>query len=81
MNDRPTTRVVAVQIVGLVLAAAWAVWSGPAANWDVGLFAILLGFSIFSDLTSASTGRKIRISGSFLALVLSMVFLGEPRRR
>lgn len=46
------------------------------ANWNLGLMAILLGFSIFSDLTSASTGRKIRISGSFLALVLSMVFLG-----
>ena len=38
------------------------------ANWNLGLMAILLGFSIFSDLTSASTGRKIRISGSFLAL-------------
>jgi putative nucleotidyltransferase with HDIG domain len=63
-------------VVGLILTAAVAVWRAPMANWDLGLFAILLGFSIFSDLTSASTGRKIRISGSFLALVLSMVFLG-----
>ena len=62
--------------MGLALVAAAAIWRASLADWDVALFSILLGFSIFSDLTSASTGRKIRISGSFLALVLSMVFLG-----
>ena len=40
------------------------------------LFAILLGFSIFSDLTAIETSSKLKISGSFLALVLAMVFLG-----
>ncbi len=65
-----------MQVLGLFAIVAVAVWQAPVADWDLGLFAILLGFSIFSDLTSASTGRKIRISGSFLALVLSMVFLG-----
>jgi putative nucleotidyltransferase with HDIG domain len=58
------------------LVTAAAIWRAPLANWDMALFSILFGFSVFSDLTSASTGRKIRISGSFLALVLSMVFLG-----
>jgi len=65
-----------VQAAGLALVAAAAIWRASLADWDIALFSILLGFSIFSDLTSASTGRKIRISGSFLALVLSMVFLG-----
>src|ERR1700704_3677366 len=75
-TDRPTRPVVAGQVFGLFVVAAGAVVIASEANWNFGLFAILLGFSIFSDLTAASTGDKIRISGSFLALVLSMVFLG-----
>jgi putative nucleotidyltransferase with HDIG domain len=75
-TDRPTRPVVAGQVFGLFVAAAGALFIASEANWKFGLFAILLGFSIFSDLTAASTGDKIRISGSFLALVLSMVFLG-----
>ena len=46
------------------------------ADWDLALFGILLGFSIFSDLTAISTNSRVKISGSFLALVLAMVFLG-----
>ncbi|HVC07257.1 MAG TPA: HD-GYP domain-containing protein [Solirubrobacterales bacterium] len=58
----------------MIVAAA--VWRGPTANWDPALFGILLGFSVFSDLTAISTTSKVKISGSFLALVLAMVFLG-----
>jgi putative nucleotidyltransferase with HDIG domain len=67
---------VAGQIVGLFVVIAAAVVAAPSANWNLELFAILLGFSIFSDLTATAVGKKIKISGSFLALVLSMVFLG-----
>lgn len=63
-------------VAGLMLGAAAAVWRGPSANWDLPLFCILLGFSVFSDLTAISTTSKVKISGSFLALVLAMVFLG-----
>ncbi len=76
LSHRPTRPVVAGQIVGLVVVLAAAILAAPSANWDVGLFAILLGFSIFSDLTATSVAQKIKISGSFLALVLSMVLLG-----
>ncbi len=48
----------------------------PNADWDIGLFAILLGFSIFSDVTSIEMESRLKISGSFLAIVLAMVFLG-----
>lgn len=75
-SDRPSKVVVAGQIAGLFVVLAVAVIAAPSANWDLGLFAILLGFSIFSDLTATSVGKKIKISGSFLALVLSMIFLG-----
>ncbi|HVW46867.1 MAG TPA: HD-GYP domain-containing protein [Solirubrobacterales bacterium] len=64
------------QFVGFIIVLLAVVAAAPSANWDPALFVILLGFSIFSDLTATSTGDKIRISGSFLALVLSMVFLG-----
>jgi len=48
----------------------------PTADWDVALFGILLGFSVFSDLTAIETQSKLKISGSFLAIVLAIVFLG-----
>lgn len=60
----------------LALTAAAAVWRAPQCDWDLGFFAVLLVFSIFSDLTAVSTESKLKISGSFLALVIAMVFLG-----
>jgi putative nucleotidyltransferase with HDIG domain len=75
-QSRPTRRAIAAMVVGLALVAAVAVWRAPSANWNLPLFFILLGFSVFSDLTAISTTSKVKISGSFLALVLAMVFLG-----
>jgi putative nucleotidyltransferase with HDIG domain len=62
----------------LVLAgvAAAAVWWAPECDWDLGLLAVLLVFSVFSDLTAVRAESKLLISGSFLALVVTMVFLG-----
>jgi putative nucleotidyltransferase with HDIG domain len=75
-HQRPTRIVIAGQVVGLILVLATAVVVAPAANWNLGLLTILLGFSIFSDLTATRVDDKMKVSGSFLALVLSMVFLG-----
>jgi putative nucleotidyltransferase with HDIG domain len=63
-------------VAGLALVTAVAIWRAPSADWNLPLFCILLGFSVFSDLTAISTTSKVKISGSFLALVLAMVFLG-----
>jgi len=63
-------------VAGLVLVTGAAIWRAQSATWDLPLFFILLGFSVFSDLTAISTTSKVKISGSFLALVLAMVFLG-----
>ncbi len=73
---RPAARIIALELACLLIVAAVAVWLAPEADWDLGLFAILLGFSIFSDLTAIPTSSHVKISGSFLALVLAMVFLG-----
>ena len=44
---------------------------------DVPLLVALAGCAVASDLQAMRTGAaKVRISGSFLALILAMVFLG-----
>jgi putative nucleotidyltransferase with HDIG domain len=73
---RPTPLIIFLEIALLAVVAAAAVLRAPLANWDPALFGILLGFSVFSDLTAIETESKLKISGSFLALVLAMVFLG-----
>jgi putative nucleotidyltransferase with HDIG domain len=75
-NERPTRLNHALLVAGLVGAVAAAVWRAPNADWNLPLFAILLGFSVFSDVTAIETESRLKISGSFLALVLAMVLLG-----
>ncbi|HWA53585.1 MAG TPA: HD domain-containing protein, partial [Solirubrobacterales bacterium] len=63
-------------IAGLIVTALVAVWDVSESNWDLVLFCVLLSFSVFSYLTAVSTETKVKVSGTFLALVLAMVFLG-----
>jgi hypothetical protein len=68
--------VLALQLAALALVAAILV-AGPAQRWDLGVLLTLTGFSVVSDLTGVETAStKLRVSGSFLALVLAMVLLG-----
>jgi putative nucleotidyltransferase with HDIG domain len=75
-KQRPTRLSYVVLLVALAVAIAVAILRAPFANWNMALFGILLGFSAFSDLTSIETESRLKISGSFLAHVLAMVFLG-----
>lgn len=71
-------RLVALEVAALVAAAAVAVARSGYANWDGGLAAVLLVLAIASDLTAVETAsQKIRISGSFLAIVVAIVLLGS----
>ena len=63
-------------VAGLVATAALGAWWAPECDWDPALFAVLLAFSVFSYFTAVSTESKVKVSGTFLALVLAMVFLG-----
>jgi putative nucleotidyltransferase with HDIG domain len=77
MNETRSTRAaMAAMLLGLALVAIAALIEAPSCNWDLALFGVLLAFSIFSDLTAVSTESKVKVSGSFLALVVAMVFLG-----
>jgi len=75
-TKRPTRANHLLLVAALVAVVVAAVWRAPLSDWDPALFAILLCFSIFSDLTAIETSSRLKTSGSFLALVLAMVFLG-----
>jgi putative nucleotidyltransferase with HDIG domain len=75
-QTRPTRTAIAIMAGALLLTLGVGIWNAPRCDWDVGFFAVLLAFSVFSDLTAVSTESKLKISGSFLALVIAMVFLG-----
>jgi putative nucleotidyltransferase with HDIG domain len=75
-KTRPTTANHVLLSLAMLTAIAIGVLRAPTANWNLALFGILLGFSVFSDLTAIETQSKLKISGSFLAIVLAIVFLG-----
>jgi putative nucleotidyltransferase with HDIG domain len=66
----------AAELAGFGVATALAIATAGTGNWDLGLLLTLAGFSIAGDLWAIDTGTRIKVSGSFLALVLAMVFLG-----
>lgn len=74
-SERPTRANHIFLMTWLLLTAAAAVWRAPVANWDLALFGILLVFAVLSDQTAVEV-QHLKLSGSFLALVLAMVFLG-----
>jgi putative nucleotidyltransferase with HDIG domain len=75
-KQRPTRLSYVLLLLALAGAIVVAILQAPVANWNMALFGILLGFSAFSDVTSIETESRLKISGSFLAHVLAMVFLG-----
>jgi putative nucleotidyltransferase with HDIG domain len=71
-RERRTAPVVAA----ICVTAAVAIWEAPEGDWNLALLGILLVFSVFSDLTAVRVETGLSVSGSFLALVVAMVFLG-----
>lgn len=78
MPGRPTRTVVLLELCALVLAVAIAALRAGEADWDVPLFATLLALSLVSDLSAVqSATSRVKVAGSFLAIVIAVVFLGE----
>jgi putative nucleotidyltransferase with HDIG domain len=75
-HGRPTPLSTAIVAVGVLVVAAAAVWQAPNANWDLALLGTLLALSIFSEVMSVETESHLKISGTYLAMVPAMVFLG-----
>jgi putative nucleotidyltransferase with HDIG domain len=70
--NRPSLEIKVVE-VALLCAALLAIPAAPS-NWDLGLFATLLLLSVASDITMPDS--PLKLSGSYLAIVLAMTFLG-----
>ena len=79
LNESPPRTAIRFQVCALLVVVGVAVWQAPNGNWDLGLFGILLLFALISHFTAVETSSRLKISGSFLALVLAMAFLyGTP---
>ncbi len=77
MTGRPTQRALILMGVALFVAVVVGALEADSSNWDLGLLAILLALSVVGDLTAIDTAsHRIKISGSFLAIVMAIVFLG-----
>jgi len=76
VEKRPTRLAIAFMVLALLATIGVGIWRAPQCDWDLALLGVLLAFSIFSDLTAVPTESKVKVSGSFLALVVAMVFLG-----
>src|SRR6201986_5467338 len=57
----------------LALTASVTSW---VHNWSWPLFLVIGVFTILGDLTEVETGPKLRVSGSFLGLVVAAALLG-----
>lgn len=77
MHGRPSRSVIAAEWLLLLAAIAGAALLAGDAEWDPALFAILLVFSIASDLRAVEiTAHRVKASGSFPAIVTAVVLLG-----
>jgi putative nucleotidyltransferase with HDIG domain len=77
--QRPTPTALTFISAVLVGAVVASVLTSPGANWDLLTLGLLLTLAIASDLMAASIrSAKIKVSGSFLAIVVAMVLLGGP---
>jgi putative nucleotidyltransferase with HDIG domain len=78
-RDRPSRVAIGAELAALAGVAAIALWQAPHGNWDWPVFGVLLVFALISHFTAVELPSGLRISGSFLALVLAMTFLyGSP---
>jgi putative nucleotidyltransferase with HDIG domain len=78
MIGRPTRRVIVLELCALAVAAGVAIWRAGEADWDAALFGVLLALSLVSDFSAVqSAANRVKVAGSFLAIVVATVFLGE----
>jgi putative nucleotidyltransferase with HDIG domain len=75
--NRPPRSVLYVSAVVLAASVAGAVVAADSANWDLATAALLLGFAVVSEQMAVLVNSlRVRVSGSFLAIVVAMVLLG-----
>ncbi len=77
MTERPTKAYMAIQIAGSVVALGLSVWMASMADWDLPSLLILITLAVASEANVVSSGAQgIKVSGSFLAIIVALVVLG-----
>jgi putative nucleotidyltransferase with HDIG domain len=77
MTGRPTRLVLALEVIGVVVAIGLALALANDARWDLLALAILQALAVASELSAVSSAsRRIKVSGSFLAIVATIVLFG-----
>ena len=80
-----TTRskvLIAVDVLVLAASGAGSADARTRCGWHpAGLIATLFVFAVGSDFLAVSVQRNIRISGAFMAIVLTVVLAGPRRPR
>jgi diguanylate cyclase (GGDEF)-like protein len=77
-SDRQPGRIVAlIQIAALLTAGGVVVLTADSGRWSLWRLLVIAVFAVVSDLTAVDTGwTRVRVSGSFLGIVLAAVLLG-----
>jgi diguanylate cyclase (GGDEF)-like protein len=76
VRDRPARAVVAAQCFALIAAAVLITLTAGNYTWDFGDFAVIAAMAVISDLTCVEVSSKLKLSGSFLGIMLAAVLLG-----
>ncbi len=78
VRTTPHGRAIAViQLLGFAAAALTIAATAGGDSWDPWPLALLAAFTVASDLMSVETeSSKLKVSGSFLGLILAVVLLG-----
>jgi len=76
-EHRARTRVAVVHAIALAFAGSLIAFTAGQDHWALAKLLAIAGFAIVSDLTSVETGStKLKVSGSFLGIMLAAVVLG-----
>ncbi|MEJ7875116.1 MAG: HD-GYP domain-containing protein [Solirubrobacterales bacterium] len=77
MQNRPSRAIIAAEWLLLAAAAVAGALLANDAHWDLALLSILLASSVASDVRAIEiTAHKVKASGSFLAVITTVVLLG-----
>jgi diguanylate cyclase (GGDEF)-like protein len=75
-RDRPAACVVAAQVSGLIAACVLIALTAGNYTWDLGQLGVIAAMAVISDLTCVELSGRLKLSGSFLGIVLAAVLLG-----
>src|SRR4051794_32696339 len=74
---RPSRPVLILNGAVVATSAVVALLTAGSANWDLGRLLLLLAFAVASDqMAMRIRSSRVKVSGSFLAIVVAMVLLG-----